>query len=118
MASLKELFIADLGISETLSFENRCLSAITIASSSGTLMYKLFSSRHYINSSSSKMVAIKAAPASFDLVSIFAPVNLWKNGDNVLSKFSLLLPGIEVTARSGELFLCFFIQATFSGRQY
>ena len=118
MASLKELFLADIRISEPLSFEYRCLSAITIASSCGTLMYKSFTSRHYISSSSSKLVAFKTDLASFDLVSIFAPGNLRKNGDKILSKFLLLLQGIEGTERSGESFLCLFIQATFFGRQY
>ena len=64
-ASLKRLFIADLGISDTSSLEYSFLSAISIASSTGTLVYKLFTSRDTSSSSSSNLVASRAALASF-----------------------------------------------------
>ena len=69
-ASLERLFIADLGISDTSSLEYSFLSAISVASSTGTLVYKLFTSRDTTSSSSSNLIATRAVLASFELVSI------------------------------------------------
>ena len=56
----------------------------TIASSTGTLVYNLFTSRDTTSSSSSNLVASRAALASFKLVSIFAPGNFSKKGEKFI----------------------------------
>ena len=55
--SLKSLFKVDLGISKTSSLEYISLSAISIASSTCTLVYKLLTLKNFTSSSSSSIVA-------------------------------------------------------------
>ena len=105
-ASLKKLFIAYHEILGTSSLEYSSLNAISIASSTGTFVYKLLTSKDTTSSSSSSLVASRAALASFELVSIFAPGNLSKKGERKLLRFLLLLPGIDRTGRSGVPLLC------------
>ena len=88
MAGLKRFFIADLKISGIWSLKYSSLSAISIASSIRTLVYKLLRSKDTTGSSSTDLESSKAVLASFELVSMFATDNLLKKEDRNLLRFS------------------------------
>ena len=77
-AILKKFFKVDLGISRTLQPKYRSLGAISIASSTSALVYKLLASRSNLSSYILKFLASKAALAAHELVSAVATDNLSK----------------------------------------
>ena len=104
-AKFSSFFIVLRDVSGGLTCSYNLLGAISTASLSWTLVYKLVTSREIILSSESNSVFSKISLAIWVFVSMFAPSKYFAN---VLYRLSYELPGEEGTGRSRVPCLCTF----------